>query len=729
MNFPSALEIDLPIEQLSALAELESWRKEVNRPVYHIHKWWATRLGSIFRAILLAGNLGADADVWSEFYQRQHFRDCIVLDPFMGSGTTVGEALKLGCRAIGVDINPVAYFQVKKALEPCSEADLRAAYARLETRVGSKVRRFYRASYHGESADLLYTFWVKTLACPSCKEKTRLFSKWIFSSNAYPQRQPASWAICPCCGEVNSVLYTSHVATCRACQRSFDPQAGPVEGSSFRCETCGRRHKILDVVRGSSAIPAHDMYALMLLLPDGRKVYKRAEDADRALYAEAACALHEGDLPIPEEAIPPGYNTDQARSYNYRFWRDMFNDRQLYTLGTLLDGILKEPDRNARECLLLLFSGVLEWNNMFCSFKGEGTGAVRPLFSHHILKPERTPLEANPWGTEKSSGSFSTLFERRLLTGKRYCENPFELRAFCENGKVTGKKIYGLNRPLTPIMASTFQEIAGNAADALLLCNDASSLPIPAASVDLVVTDPPYFDNVHYSELADFFYAWLKMGVKETEPAFQPLTSRSEREVQGRDAEEFGSLLGNVLKECARVLKPHGLLAFTFQHAREEAWLAVASAIEHAGLTVVAAHPVKAEMALSVPKQQAKEPINLDLILVCKQEVSVSRERGNLSVAAITAQAKQMIARYNQIGMKLSRGDVRVILMGGFLKAHSMAWRAQSKDWTQTMLSEVSSQIEGIYAEQSSPAKPSNSPQLELLLMERRSNRFKYIKE
>jgi putative DNA methylase len=726
-NPPRALETDLPIEEISALAELESWRKEVNRPVYHVHKWWATRLGSVFRAILLAGNLDAEADVWSEFYKRHDFRDCVVLDPFMGSGTTIGEALKLGCRAVGVDINPVSYFQVKKALETCSEEDLWAAYARLEAEAAQEMQRFYRSSYQGTPADILYTFWVKVVACPSCNGKTRLFSKWIFSSNAYPNKKPESWAVCPCCGEVNSVLYTAHTAACCACQHIFDPQSGPVEGASVQCEECGKSHKILEVVRRSPDVLAHEIYALMLLLPNGRKVYKRPEEADQALYAEAERALRESDLPIPRIEIPPGHNTNQARSYNYRFWHEMFNARQLYALGTLLQGILKEPDRNVRECLLLLFSGVLEWNNMFCSFKGEGTGAVRPLFSHHILKPERTPLEANPWGTERSSGAFSTLFERRLMMSKRYCENPFELRVVEENGKVTGKKVHGINRPLKPVIASTFDEIATQTADVLLVAGDSSCLPLPPASIDLVVTDPPYFDNVHYSELADFFFAWLKLGVGETEPAFAALTSRSEREVQGKDAAEFGDLLGGVLKESARVLKPDGLLAFTFQHAREEAWLAVASAIEQAGLTVVATHPVKAEMAVAVPKQQAKEPINLDLIIVCRQ--AAVRNGAALSVTAIAEEAQAIVSRYNRTGRKLSRGDVRVILMGGFLKAHSAAWQIQPEIWTQTLLAEVTAQIEAIYSGQVVAAKSKASLQQELLLMEKRSGRLKYIKK
>ena len=87
-----------------------------------------------------------------------------------------------------------------------------------------------------------------------------------------------------------------------------------------------------------------------------------------------------------------------------------------------------------RAALLTLFSGVLEFNNMFASYKGEGTGAVRHMFSHHILKPERTPIEANVWGTPKSSGSFSNLFRSRLLRAIEYRRAPTEV-----NGTATAR--------------------------------------------------------------------------------------------------------------------------------------------------------------------------------------------------------------------------------------------------------------------------------------------------
>ena len=85
----TALECSFPIVEVSRVSEQESWRKEVNRPLYHIHKWWATRLGSVFRAIALGALTKGDYDIWAAFYKRHRLSDKVVLDPFMGIGTTL----------------------------------------------------------------------------------------------------------------------------------------------------------------------------------------------------------------------------------------------------------------------------------------------------------------------------------------------------------------------------------------------------------------------------------------------------------------------------------------------------------------------------------------------------------------------------------------------------------------------------------------------------------------
>ena len=130
------------------------------------------------------------------------------------------------------------------------------------------------------------------------------------------------------------------------------------------------------------------------------------------------------------------------------------------------------------------------------------------------------------------------------------------------------------------------------------------------------MTDPPFFDNVHYSELADFFHAWQQSATNKP-----TLTTRSKNEVQDSNAEQFSRKLQTVLRECHRVLKDDGLLVFTYHHSRDDGWKALAQAVLGAGFNVVNSHPVKAEMSVATPKSQAKEPIQLDIIIVCRKDL------------------------------------------------------------------------------------------------------------
>ena len=160
------------------------------------------------------------------------------------------------------------------------------------------------------------------------------------------------------------------------------------------------------------------------------------------------------------------------------------------------------------------------------SYKGEGTGAVRHMFYHHILKPERTPLEANIWGTPKSSGAFSTLFRSRLLRAAQYARQPFELALSNEESGMRSVKIDSINEPLIGITNSdSYQGFGGNP-KLYVSCGDSAVTDLPDACVDVVVTDPPFFDNVHYSQLADFFFAWQRL-ILDDSPSHLTNTTRS----------------------------------------------------------------------------------------------------------------------------------------------------------------------------------------------------------
>ena len=665
---PRAIEDEaFPFEALSDVAEKESWRKEINRPTSHIHKWWAQRLGTVFRAITIASFAPPGADILDLFYKPVRIPEGTVFDPFMGSGTTLAETVKLGAKAIGRDINPVAHFLVKCALSVHVRAAILETYRAIERDVAGKLKSYYQTTVpDGMQADVLYYFWVKSVDCPSCGEGVDLFGSQIFARHAYPKKFPQAQAVCPHCGGVNEVHVESREAKCGFCKKTYDPNAGPAKGQSATCRSCDHAFPIAKTIRASGKAPEHRLYAKLVLLPDGSKEYHPATDEDRALYAKAKRALSRRKNAYPVVSIEPGYNTNQALGYNYRHWHEMFNVRQLLCLSILAERIRAIPDAVLRELFTCLFSGALEFNNMFASYKGEGTGAVRHMFAHHILKPERVPLEANLWGTPKSSGSFSTMFEGRIRRALDYADDPFELRlAEGKGGKA--EKMYGLSQPIGSPVAERYAEFT-RGQRVYLSCGDSGSTDLPDHSVDVVLTDPPFFDNVHYSQLADFFHVWQRHILGE-DGYREPDTTRSEREVQNAKAEDFTDRLGAVWSETNRVLKDDGLLAFTYHHSRPEGWRCVLQALMAAGFAISAAQPIKAEMSVAMPKQQAKEPIDLDIILVCRKRAQLKTHRWNGDLWGTVAPSAQAQAeRLRASGRRLSRNDVRIIVMAQLLR-------------------------------------------------------------
>lgn len=657
-----------PFEKLSEIAETESWRKEINRPLYHIHKWWAQRLGTVFRAMVIGAFAPSGANVFDLFYKPVRIGDAIVFDPFMGSGTTIGEAAKLGARAIGRDINPVAHFLVKNALAVHDRAAILSTFHAIEYDVARKIRRYYRTALpDGRQVDVLYYFWVKTVDCPACDKAVDLFSSYVFARHAYPKKYPRAQAVCPDCGAIHEARYDARETRCGECGTVYDPQAGPANRQKASCPACLQTFPIAITVRKSGRPPDHRMYAKLVLMPDGRKAYMSATDRDRALYGEARDALNNRENAFPVVAISPGYNTNQALGYNYSHWHEMFNDRQLLCLSILADRIGQIEDSTLRELFTCLLSGALEFNNMFASYKGEGTGAVRHMFSHHIIKPERVPLEANLWGTPKSSGSFSTMFKGRIRRALDYADNPFEVRPATLSARKVNEKVFGLSEKLGFPVAGSYAEF-DEGRRVYLSCGDSGATDLPDGTVDAVITDPPFFDNVHYSQLADFFHVWQRH-ILGSNGHWEHHTTRRTKEVQNADVGAFTERLLAVWTEAHRVLKDDGILAFTYHHSRPEGWHAVLNALMASGFGITAAHPIKSEMSVATPKRQAREPIDLDIIVVCRKRSQLTPNLRKRDLwESIIPVAEEQVRRLRESGRRLSRNDVRIIVMAQLLQ-------------------------------------------------------------
>lgn len=677
----------LPLAQLNQLAELESYNKHLYRPATYIHKWWARRLGSVFRTILLAAFLEEGEDLWNRYYQGANFKDKIVLDPFMGGGTTVVEALRLGCKVIGVDLNPVAWWTVRSAVQPVDLNALDQAFHELESTAGEAIKAYYKTACplchdrkealfaSSSNVDVLFTLWVKELPCVYCGGPVSLHRSYVIT-----RRKRSAILLCPYCGSVfEEASEDGQSVLCPYCKARFDPSQGVVKGATFVCPHCGQRQKVLEAVSRLGSPPRHKMYAIAYTCPVHGQGFKAPDQGDLELYqrAEQEFERRRAQLLFPTQEIPQGEKTSDLLKHGYRYWYQLFNKRQLICLDRLLRAILNLKDSTVRELMLTLFSGTLEFNNMFCSYKGVQPmrpGAVRHIFSHHAFVHPYESLENNLWGVGNQSGTFSGLYKGRLRRGKRYCLAPYERRI--ENGRA--KKVIIRGERIEGRFARSFAELVNTEKNVLLLCQNSERLDLPDRSVDAVITDPPYFDNVMYSELSDFFYVWLRLALQGSYPEFEPELTPKEEEIvkaqgRGKDSKSYLEGMTQVFRECHRVLKDDGLLIFTFHHKDDEAWAIALQALLDAGFYISATYPVRSEMKLSV-HIHGQEAVEYDTIIVCRKRTREASSDWDSIEHEIRHTAGHLLEELVSLNGGASKMEAFVIVMGKCLEFYSKAY-------------------------------------------------------
>ncbi|RLC48365.1 MAG: hypothetical protein DRH70_01175 [Candidatus Coatesbacteria bacterium] len=657
------IERDLPVERLNPLALAEGNSK---KPVYRMHKWWARRLGTVFRMITLAASVDAEeseAEIWSKFERGFDLERTVILDPFMGGGTTVVEALALGARVIGVDINPVAWFITKKEIEPVSLTELDRAFNRLENTAGKFIKKLYTTRCPaGHSAEVMYAFWVKSAVCSECGSRIRLFPNYELS-----RKNGSSVVVCPECLHLFDVAGPGSSRTrCPQCGYCFVPSKGVSGKGTFRCNVCGATQRVIDAVERRGGALDAQLFALEGYCNTCGRFFKRADSADIDLFERARALFREDrqKLLIPRQLIPvEGRSDPRPVNHGYRYFSQMFNERQLLCLGTLLSEIRKIPDRNVRELMLIAFSDCLDANNMFCKYEVQWH-KISLLFGLHAFHPIERPTENNVWGARYGRSTFVKCYQK-MRRAKAY---------WAEYSTLSTPKSTGGSSALEPAkayqtrMESSFKGLMKARRGVLLKSQSSRELSfIPDASVDAVITDPPYLDNVQYSELADFFYVWLRLALKDSYACFRPeLSSRADEMIQndkmGKGASLFQDSLRDVFAECRRVLKSNGLLVFTFHHNRVTAWQRVAEAISGAGFYVSACPIVRSEGKSGFHSSEGN--IRYDAVFVCRKGPSPEPRSPWPNVKTrIADDSADWVHRTLDSGLPVSKVDVFAILM------------------------------------------------------------------
>jgi len=327
------------------------------------------------------------------------------------------------------------------------------------------------------------------------------------------------------------------------------------------------------------------------------RIYKAADEWDLELYRSVYQEFEDlkGELIYPRDLIPTEGRSDKRPiSLGYRYYHQLFNPRQLLCLSLIYAEIIKIKDVNTRDFLLLAFSDCLANNNWFCSY-AFGYRKLTPLFGLHAYRAINRPVEANVWGTTFGRGSFVNCFNK-LVKGKRFARNTYE---FKYNKDGSAEKVEtGDSAEMLITPAKDIQDLEN--VKCIIENGDARNISwIPSQTIDLVFTDPPYYDNLPYSELSDFYYVWLRDYLPSERMWKEKNTPYKESLFVPKLTEEHKKLYeeGLVLafKECRRVLKPNGLMVFTYHHRDLQAWTSIGRALQEADLVVTNIFPILSE--------------------------------------------------------------------------------------------------------------------------------------
>lgn len=657
------IEKNYDIRFVAEMALREKQIQQNYRPIIAVHKWFARRPGTLFRSLLLSEFV--ERPVEASYYNSHSLPQRKIADPFMGGGTPLIEANRIGCDVQGCDVNPMAAWVVEEEIADLDLVAYTKAAKLLADSLTDKLAHLYktRCPVTGRlDADVKYFLWVKVGNCAACSKDYDLSPGYVVAENI---RHPRFVLACPGCGDLNEVVDPKDLGAC-ACGTQLKT-GGPVSRSKCACPHCG--HVNSSPFRREGP-PVHRLFAIEYHNPElkGRpgRLFKKpdADDLSRVTQAEQTWQKTEPRF-VPDDEILEGDESSRLRRWGYRRFSELFNTRQLLALELSAQEIDRCPDGRIQRALATNFSDLLRYQNMLCRYD---TMALKSLdiFSVHGFPVSYVQAESNILGIRNGgglpvgSGGWVNIIDK-YRKAKAYCTEPFEVQTRGKT-KVTipipGEWI-GANHSTDPSATSRSIEIR---------CESATDMKIADRSLDGVFTDPPYFGMVQYGELMQFCYVWLRKLMGHRVPGLNETTARQGKELTGNDTaargiEHFTEGLAEVYRRMAKALKPGAPLAFTYHHNQQEAYCAVGVAILDAGLICSASLPCPAEMGGSIHIHGTGSSI-VDTVFVCRESGRARREWLFEDTATLARIVTDEIAQLRAAGVKVTNGDTRCIALG-----------------------------------------------------------------
>ncbi len=591
-----------------------------------------------------------------------------VLDPFAGGGAIPLEAMRLGCEVTAIDVNPVAWFILKCTLEypqklagktfplpkfalesPEFMAEFRkgagkaqetgkkgrraaggqtAMFAPPDVDLGWHVRAWGHWVLRQAKADLepLYPvidsrptvayLWARTVTCKSCRATIPLLkTRWL----CHTDEKRVVLTMTPRadgCGVTFGLAYPS---SSQARDRKL--AKGTMSKAGAQCPCCPVIMTTEDIRLEAKAGRLASMSTAIVVDGPSGKEYRLPDDREHraALAAEAMIGRVFAEVPfgLPDEPINTGSIKKGGVSvtrWGVGTWKQLFTPRQLVAIGTFVRysrAVASEmtgreypqPWVEAVSCYLAAMVDRLADYASTVVLWGGARETLAHTFTRFALPMTWDYAEVNAIG--ERTGGYPGALEWVARTVDHFVK-------------------------------------AGSAAIApQVQCH--SVLATSMTGVDMVLTDPPYYDEIPYADLMDFFHVWARR-VLWGLPGFEPLLSRTagpkwdHRAADGEIIDDesrfsgdsgasklaYENAMAKAFEICSRTLKEDGRFVIVFAHKKPDAWEALVSAMIRAGLVVDGSWPIVTEMRGGV-RNFGRASLSSSVWLVCKKRAGAAR--------------------------------------------------------------------------------------------------------
>lgn len=608
----------------------------------------------------------------------------VVLDPTAGGGSVPLEVARCGFFGLANDINPVSSLLIRATAElPIKFGeDLAQRFAKISARWIDKLEEvlfpLFPQVYDPEEKQDTNYLWARTVTCPYCSGRIPLSPNWRLDDKGTGVRVIADTKNKQCRFEIVNKP-SEHADPTVSGGKSmcpYDDCKRIVDSEEIKKQACAGQmgEQLYAVIYKEKVIVTTKTGKKKVKWVRGFRTPQLEDDNAEQINRTLAEKLEDWKIRkiIPTEKFPENSSDSRPIQYGMYHWTDLFSPRQLLCHGfgvevfnELLqrdeaDKKLDELERAAYLYLALTIDTLLSYSNRLC-FWVSSTQRTGQIFARHDFA---------------------------------FISSYTEMSAICMGSSCiwARKKVLECIEELITLSASESTRLLrsdNNRQPITVTCQSADSLHhIMDTSIDCVIMDPPYYDNVMYAELSDFFYVWLKRTAGKLYPDLfrRQLTDKINEAVanpakfNGKESSkalakrDYQDRMTAIFDECHRVLKDDGILTLMFTHKAAGAWDALTVGLMQAGFIITASWPVATEAGgLHI---RDKAAANSTIFLVCRPRPLRDSNAETVYWEDVEPQVRQAVrARVAEFQAAGIRGvDLYLACFGPALEEFSRHW-------------------------------------------------------